>query len=199
MYCNWGALRAHMPAKDVFGQYTWTTGYESVIKITVEVYSTSHIRSQNHKNNFSRSQINIFETTVGSLLKNVCKFLKYLIKSVFLRLPWQGFQVCTSYHHWRVHKKQTSNWTYFFTLSHTVILKALHFFPGSTIRIESNNSQLVTRLEIKDKQEQQPDWQLANPNKMIWSYYRKGFSGSSCKNKGVHCCSRHSAETPAFS
>lgn len=79
-----------------------------LLKIIVDVYSTSHIRSQNHKNNFSRSQINIFETTVGSPLKNVCKFLKYLIKSVFLRLPWQGFQVCTSYHHWGVHKKQTS-------------------------------------------------------------------------------------------
>lgn len=79
-----------------------------LLKIIVDVYSTSHIRSQNHKNNFSRSQINIFETTVGSPLKNVCKFLKYLIKSLFLRLPWQGFQVCTSYHYWGVHKKQTS-------------------------------------------------------------------------------------------
>lgn len=79
-----------------------------LLKIIVDVYSTRHIRSQNHKNNFSRSQINIFETTVGSPLKNVCKFLKYLIKSVFLRLSWQRFQVCTSYHHWGVHKKQTS-------------------------------------------------------------------------------------------
>lgn len=96
-------------------------------------------------------------------------------------------------------KSRLPDWTYFFTLSCTVILKALRIFPGSTIRIKSNNSQLVTRLEIKDNQEQQPDWQRANPNKMIWSYYREGFPGSSCKSKGVHCYSRHCTEAPTFS
>lgn len=170
-----------------------------LLKIIVDVYSTSHIRSQNHKNNFSRSQINIFETTVSSPLKNVCKFLKYLIKSVFLRLPWQGFQVCTSYDHWGVHKKQTFKLDILFHSQLHSDPQALSIFPGSTIRIKSNNSQLVTRLEIKDNQEQQPDWQRANPNKMIWSYYREGFPGSSCKSKGVHCYSRHCAEAPALS
>lgn len=100
-----------------------------LLKIIVDVYSTSYIRSPNHKNNFSRSQINIFETTVGSPLKNVCKFLKHLIKSVFLRLPWQGFQVWTSYHHWGVHKKQISKLDILFHSQLQSDPKGIAFFP----------------------------------------------------------------------
>lgn len=79
-----------------------------------------------------------------------------------------------------------------------MILNALQFFHESAVRTKSNNSQFVARLEIKGEQEQQPDWQHANPNKRIWLYYREGSSESSCMNKGVHHYFRNSTETPAF-
>lgn len=56
-----------------------------------------------------------------------------------------------------------------------MILNAFQFFYESSIRTKSSISQLVARLEIKDKQEQQSDWQHANPKKMIWLYYGEGF------------------------
>lgn len=53
----------------------------------------------------------------------------------------------------------------------------------SAVRTKWNNSQLGARLETKDEQEQQPDWQHANPNNTIWIYDREYFPESSRRRK----------------